>query len=73
MTAAARQLLAGLLAALAAGRPVLTGRRAYLGRGAAIAVVEKGGKAAIVVHLKTAEAAGMILDPKLLRLAEVIR
>jgi hypothetical protein len=59
--------------AQAGGRPVLAGSRSYLGRGAAIAVVEKAGKPAIVVHLKAAEKSGMSLDPKLLRLSEVIR
>lgn len=61
------------LVALSSGRRVLTGNRAYLGRGAAIAVVEKAGKPSIVIQLKNAEKAGMSLDPKLLRLSEVIR
>lgn len=50
----------------------LCGDRSYLARGIAIAVIEKGGRPSIVVHARHARRTGMMLDPKLLRLAEVI-
>lgn len=53
--------------------PLLSGNRSYLSSGAAIAVVEKSNKPAIVIHARNAKAYGMVLDSKLLRLAEVVK
>lgn len=63
------------LGRIAAARklPLLSGDRGYLSYGAAVAVVEKGNKPAIVVNATNAKACGMVLDSKLLRLAEVVK
>lgn len=53
--------------------PLLSGERAYLSSGAAVAVVEKSNKPSIVVHAGNAKSCGMVLDSKLLRLAEVVK
>lgn len=53
--------------------PLLSGLRSYLSNGAAVAVVEKDNKPKIVVHANNAKACGMVLDSKLLRLAEVVK
>jgi hypothetical protein len=53
--------------------PLLSGNRSYLSSGAAIAVVEKSNKPSIVVHAANSKACGMVLDSKLLRLAEVVK
>lgn len=53
--------------------PTLSGNRSYLPSGLAIAVVGKSGKPSIVIHASNAKRSGMSLDPKLLRLAEVIK
>jgi hypothetical protein len=53
--------------------PTLTSDRSYLSNGIAIAVVEKDGKPGIIVHAGNAKDCGMMLDSKLLRLAEVIK
>ena len=53
--------------------PLLSGERSYLASGAAIAVIEKANKPRIVVHAGNAKNCGMVLDSKLLRLAEVIK
>lgn len=61
--------------AVAAKRRVasLTSDRRQVQQGAAIGVVNKDGKPAILINLTSARALGMDLDPKLLQLAEVIR
>lgn len=63
------------IARIAAARklPLLSGDRAYLSSGAAVAVVEKSNKPSIVVHAGNAKSCGMVLDSKLLRLAEVVK
>lgn len=63
------------IARIAATRklPLLSGVRSYLSAGAAVAVVEKSNKPSIVVHANNAKACGMVLDSKLLRLAEVVK
>jgi len=53
--------------------PLLSGDRSYLASGGAVAVVEKNNKPGIVVHAGNAKECGMVLDSKLLRLAEVIK
>lgn len=53
--------------------PLLSGMRSYLSNGAAVAVVPKDNKPKIVVHAENAKACGMVLDSKLLRLAEVVK
>jgi hypothetical protein len=53
--------------------PTLSGDRNYLSSGVAVAVVEKSGKPGIVVHAGNAKDCGMVLDSKLLRLAEVVK
>lgn len=54
--------------------PSLCGSRAFLAaNGLAVAVVAKANKPSIVVHAGNAGRAGMILDSKLLRLAEVVK
>jgi hypothetical protein len=55
------------------GLPTLCGRRAYVEEGIAVAVVAKNGKPRIVVNVEAAKRDGMSLDPKLLRLAEIIK
>lgn len=70
---AAEQLAAIAKVAEARKVPTLSSSRAYLSSGVAIAVVAKDGKPAIVVHAGNAKRSGMILDSKLLRLAEVIK
>jgi len=63
------------IARIAAARnmPLLSGNRSYLSSGAAVAVVEKSNKPGIVVHARNSKACGMLLDSKLLRLAEVVK
>ena len=63
------------IARIAAARkvPLLSGSRSYLSSGAAVAVVAKGNKPSIVVHAGNSKACGMVLDSKLLRLAEVVK
>jgi hypothetical protein len=51
----------------------LSAVRAFVEKGLAMAVVAKGDTARLLVNLKSAEATGMNLDPKLLQLSEVIR
>jgi ABC-type phosphate/phosphonate transport system substrate-binding protein len=65
----------GAIQAVAAQRkiPTLTSDRRQVQQGAAIGVVSKDGKPAILINLGSARAIGMDLDPKLLQLAEVIR
>jgi hypothetical protein len=70
---AAEQLASIAKVAEARKVPTLSSARAYLSSGVAIAVVAKEGKPAIVVHAGNAKRSGMILDSKLLRLAEVIK
>ena len=53
--------------------PTLSSDRSYLSSGIAVAVVEKNGKPGIVVHAGNAKECGMMLDSKLLRLAEVVK
>jgi hypothetical protein len=53
--------------------PTLSGVRGYLSSGVAVAVVQKGEKSGIVVHVGNAKQSGMVLDSKLLRLAEVVK
>lgn len=53
--------------------PTLSGDRGYLSSGVAVAVVEKSNKPGIVVHAGNAKECGMVLDSKLLRLAEVVK
>lgn len=53
--------------------PTLCGSREYLASGIAIAVIAKNDKPAIVVHAANAKRAEMVLDSKLLRLAEILR
>lgn len=53
--------------------PTLSGDRSYLSSGVAVAVVEKSNKPGIVVHVGNAKECGMVLDSKLLRLAEVVK
>ena len=48
-----------------------TGTEAHVDGGVAIGLVTRGGKAAILINLKSAEAAGSDLDGALLRIAEV--
>jgi hypothetical protein len=59
--------------AFARQMPTLTGNREYLSSGVAVAVVQKGEKSGIVVHAGNAKQSGMVLDSKLLRLAEVVK
>lgn len=59
--------------AFARKMPLMSGDRSYLSSGAAIAVVEKDNRPGIVVHAGNAVACGMVLDSKLLRLAEVVK
>lgn len=63
------------IARIAAARkvPLLSGNRSYLSSGAAVAVVAKSNKPSIVVHGANSKACGMVLDSKLLRLAEVVK
>ena len=51
----------------------LTSDRRQVQQGAAIGVVNKDGKPAILINLASARSLGMDLDPKLLQLAEIIR
>lgn len=53
--------------------PTLCGSRAFLASGLAVAVVAKDSKPAIVIHAGNAAHSGMLLDSKLLRLAEVVK
>jgi uncharacterized protein DUF4154 len=53
--------------------PTLSGTRGFLGYGVAVAVVAKDNKPAIVIHAANASHSGMVLDSKLLRLAEVVK
>jgi hypothetical protein len=53
--------------------PSLCGNRSFLSNGLAVAVVPKDNKPSIVVHAGNAQRSGMLLDSKLLRLAEVIK
>jgi hypothetical protein len=59
--------------AFARKMPLLSGDRSYLASGAAVAVVEKDNRPGIVVHASNAVQCGMVLDSKLLRLAEVVK
>lgn len=70
---AAEQLAAIAKSAATRRVPTLSSSRVYLSNGLAIAVIAKQGKPAIVVHAGNAKRAGMTLDSKLLRLAEVIK
>jgi hypothetical protein len=63
--------MAGL--AFARKMPLLTGARGFLSNGAAVAVISKDNKPSIVVHAGNAKSCGMVLDSKLLRLAEVVK
>jgi len=64
-----------LLARSAAARKIRTlcGRRDYLASGVAVAVEEKSRRPAIVLHIGNAKRIGMALDPRLVRLAEVVK
>jgi hypothetical protein len=53
--------------------PTLCGNRSFLTNGLAVAVVAKDNKPSIVVHAANAAHSGMVLDSKLLRLAEVVK
>lgn len=53
--------------------PTLCGTRGFLSNGLAVAVVAKDNKPSIVIHAANAAHAGMVLDSKLLRLAEVVK
>ena len=53
--------------------PTLCGNRSFLSNGLAVAVVAKENKPSIVVNAGNAQRSGMLLDSKLLRLAEVIK
>jgi hypothetical protein len=53
--------------------PLLSANRSFLSSGAAVAVVQKNKKPSIVVHAGNAKQCGMVLDSKLLRLAEVVK
>jgi hypothetical protein len=63
--------LAGI--AFARKMPLLSGNRGFLSNGVAVAVVAKDNKPSIVVHVGNAKQCGMVLDSKLLRLAEVVK
>jgi hypothetical protein len=63
--------LAGI--AFARKMPLLSGTRGFLGNGVAVAVIQKDNKPSIVVHVGNAKQCGMVLDSKLLRLAEVVK
>jgi hypothetical protein len=56
-----------------AGIPAVTPVRGFVEQGLAVGVVLKGDRPGILVNLAVAESAGMDLDPKLLKLSEVIR
>jgi len=47
--------------------------RSFVEKGLAVAVVTRGDTPRLVVNLKSAQAAGLDLDPKLLQLSEVLR
>lgn len=51
----------------------LSGDRAYVRAGLAVAVVEKNQRPGIVLKIANAKRCGMKLDPRLVRLAELIR
>jgi hypothetical protein len=59
--------------AFASKMPTLCGNRSFLSNGLAVAVVAKENKPSIVVHAANAAHSGMVLDSKLLRLAEVVK
>lgn len=63
------------IAAIAADKrlPTMCGSRRQLELGLAFAIIAKGGRPAIVVKLSAATSIGLRLDPRLLRLAEVIK
>jgi hypothetical protein len=63
--------LAGI--AFARKMPLLSGNRGFLSNGVAVAVIQKDNKPSIVVHVGNAKQCGMVLDSKLLRLAEVVK
>ena len=72
-TATSDQVSAVAKVGVASKLPTLCGNRSFLSNGLAVAVVAKENKPSIVVHLANAQHSGMLLDSKLLRLAEVIK
>jgi hypothetical protein len=64
---------AALAAAAALKVPSLVSTRDQFDAGAALGIVVRDEKPHILIRLESAKAAGMDLDPKLLRLAELIR
>ena len=72
-TASADQAAAVSKIAFASKMPTLCGNRSFLSNGLAVAVVPKDNKPSIVVHAANAAHSGMVLDSKLLRLAEVVK
>lgn len=53
--------------------PTLCGDRELVRRGVAIGVVPRAGNPHIVISARAVQQSGMLLDPKVLRLAEVVR
>jgi hypothetical protein len=72
-TASADQVAAVSKISFANKMPTLCGNRGFLSNGLAVAVVAKENKPSIVVHAANAAHAGMVLDSKLLRLAEIVK
>jgi hypothetical protein len=63
---------AAIAAASASGVPSLTGTRDHFDAGATLGLVVRDAKPHILVRLPSAKAVGMDLDPKVLKLAEIV-
>lgn len=72
-TASSDQVASISRIAFANKTPTLCGNRPFLSNGLAVAVVAKDNKPSIVVHAANAAHSGMLLDSKLLRLAEIVK